>query len=76
MRENILILEDSEAKYEIYMQSVERSNVDSTIVGWELRYDYICKFSTGCSVTHGNRMNESFESFVSHALMHGMQIVK
>lgn len=76
MRKNILVLEDNEAKYEIYMQSVERSNVDNTIVRWELRYDYICKSFTGCSVTYGNRMHESFESFVSHALMAGMQIVE
>lgn len=75
MREMIVMLENDDTRYEIYMQGVERSNLDSTIVKWELRYEHIHKMSLGSSHDSGNRIYGGFEEFVSNLLLKGFHVV-
>lgn len=75
MRKMIVMLENDDTRYEIYMQGIERSNLDSTIVRWELRYEYIHKMSLGSSHSTGNRIYGEFEKFVSSLLLKGFNLV-
>lgn len=55
-RQYLIMMEKAgDTRYEFYLQGIERSNLDSTIVRWELRYDRIKNLGTGSSVSFGNR---------------------
>ena len=70
------MLENSDTRYEFYMQGIKRSNIDDTIVRWELRYDLIHKMSLGSSHTSGHRIVcDTFETFVEKLLLKGFETV-
>ena len=65
MEKMIIMLENNDSRYEFYMKGIKRSNVDDTIVRWELRYDYIHRMVNGSSHTTGNRiLCGTFETIV------------
>ena len=72
----IIMLENSDTRYEFYMQGIKRSNIDDPIVRWELRYDYIHNMTLGSSHTTGNRIVcDTFETFVEKLLLKGFEPV-
>lgn len=76
MRKMIIMLENDNTRYEFYMQGIKKSNIDNTIVRWELRYDLIHKMSLGSSHTTGHRIvRDTFETFVEKLLLEGFEEV-
>ena len=70
------MLENSDTRYEFYMQGIKKSNFDDTIVRWELRYDLIHKMSLGSSHKSGNRIVcDTFETFVEKLVLKGFKPV-
>ena len=76
MRKMIIMLEDDDTRYEFYMKGIKRSNIDDTIVRWELRYDLIHNMGLGSSHTTGHRIVcDTFETFVEKLLLKGFEPV-
>lgn len=63
------------SKYVIYMQGIEKSNLDKTIVRWEARYDHVQNLVFGASVSYGNRIFK-LEEFISELLVNGYREIK
>lgn len=75
-RINLVMLENEDTRYEFYMQGIRRSNIDDTIVEYELKYDrYQLLSSTGGTVSFGNRLYDDFERFVEKLLLKGFRKV-
>lgn len=75
MRTMLIKLENEEARYEIFMQGIRKSNVDDTIVRYELRYDYYQKLTFGSSLSHDNRIYKPLEKFIENLLLKGFKKV-
>ena len=76
MKKMIIMLENNDTRYEFYMKGIKKSNVNDTIVRWELRYDCIHRMTNGSSHTTGNRIScGTFETFVEKLLLNGFESV-
>lgn len=75
-KQMIIMLENEDTRYEFYMQGIKRSNVDDTIVRYELQYNYIHNLGLGSSVTYGLHLfGESLEQLIERLLMKGFKPV-
>lgn len=75
MRKMIIMLEDKDTRYEIYLQGIERSNIDNTIVGYETRYNVIQNLTFGASAHHGQMLRGNLDDFISNLISKGFEVV-
>ena len=71
----IITLENEKARYEIYLQGIERSNYDNTMVRWEQRYNYTTFLTMGSSLLMGQRLHGSIEAFINDLMEKGFKVV-
>ena len=72
----LIMLENNDTRYEFYMQGIKRSNIDDTIVRWELRYDVKHNLTLGSTLSYNNRLlGHTFEEFVEKLLLEGFEVV-
>lgn len=71
----VIMLEDEDSRFEFYMKGVKRSNLDDTIVRYELVYDYVRLCGTGSTKSYNNRIFGDFEKLMNKLLLDGFKPV-
>ena len=71
----LLMLESETIRYEFYLVGIARSNVDRTLVRYELCYNRIESMALGSSVTRGARLHQNFDEFVNMLVAKGFREV-
>ena len=74
MRTMLIMLENEDTRYEFYMEPIYKSNIDSTVVRYELRYKRVHHLTLGSSVSD-SRVIGSVENFISDLLVKGYKEV-
>lgn len=75
MDKMIIMLEDENTRYEFYLQGIQRSNIDKTIVRCEIRYKIIQRGVYGSSVSYGTLYGKTLQEEINLLLSKGFKEV-